>query len=195
MKLLQEEITKILDQAFSKLRKRAIYREAKSLVNAFLDEHRDRILCRFNYTHKLEAHALYTLSDETFERNRETERRILLRHRHHYRWVAHTGQTGDRIRPWELLTEEERIQDQARMQKEALKLGKDPYEKELEVAAWVRGYYLTAANRFVDNICMHIASGLFPDLSESVGTFLDTKLGLVNSAGESCPSILTPPAN
>jgi hypothetical protein len=35
-------------------------------------------------------------------------------------------------------------------------LGPDPFKLELEVAAYIRGYYMTAGLHFVDSVCLSV---------------------------------------
>ena len=57
-------------------------------------------------------------------------------------------------------------------------LGEDPFKTEIEVAALVRGYYLTAADRFCDQICLTIHGRLFTQVYRDIFLYLEEKLGL-----------------
>lgn len=190
-RLVNAELHKALGNAFSLLKKRSVFREAKSYLDDFLKAHRVSLAARLGYAHNLERRRMYTRNESFFTVNQESELRDLTRHRHFYRWAAVTGQqpapgSGERQRPklWKDMTEEERQQEQARMAKEAPKLGRDPYQQELLVAAYARGYYLTAASRFIDYVSLHILSGMFPAIAESIQHHLDQKLGLMDQAGK-----------
>lgn len=185
MQLLQKEAMSSLDQAFSNLKKRLVFREAKKHLGDFIKGHRETLTAQLMHTYRTETFRLYTVNNAFFNHNLEEEKRILARHRHHYRWAAHIGQASESLKPLDKLNEEERVQEQSRMQKEANKMGKDMYEQELDVVAYVRGYYLTAAFRFIDNVSLQMTSGIFPSISESVDFHLDRKLGLLDSAGMS----------
>lgn len=187
IQLLQREMMSALDRAFSGLKKRFVFRESKKHLVDFVKSHREVLTGQLMHAYKTETHRLYTVNNAFFNHNLEEEKRILARHRHHYRWAAHCGQAPESLKPVEQLSEEERLQEQSRMQKEAAKMGKDPYEQEIDVVAYVRGYYLTAAFRFIDNVSLHMTSGLFPVVSESVNFHLDKKLGLLDNASMSSP--------
>jgi hypothetical protein len=60
-------------------------------------------------------------------------------------------------------------------------LGPDPFKLELEVAAYVRGYYMTAALRFVDSVCLSVHGKLFRSISQSIFYYLETQLGIAGS--------------
>ena len=189
-KSVHSALQKALGDAFSLLKKRSVYREAKAHLDAFLKVHRDNLAAQLGYAHSLERRRMYTANDVFFTSNQESELRELTRHRHFYRWAAVIGQQSaqgerQRPRPYKEMTDEEKQQEQARMAKEAPKMGRDPFQQELEVAAYARGYYLTAAARFVDYVSLHILSGMFPAVAESIPQYLDQKLGLLNQAGKS----------
>jgi hypothetical protein len=186
MKLLQGEVNKHLEIAFSGLRKRLVFRESKAHLAAFIKGHRETLTTQLMHAYKLETHRLYTVNNDFFNFNLESEKRLLARHRHYYRWAAmmNSTQQMEPLKPIEKLSDEEKLQEQNRTAKEAMKLGKDPFAQELDVAAYVRAYYLTAALRFIDNVSLHMTSGIFPDVAESVNFHLDTKLGLLNNIGK-----------
>jgi hypothetical protein len=187
-KLVNTELHKALETAFSVLKKRMVYREARSYLDAFLKAHRDTLAAQLNYALNLERRRMYTKNDSFFAINKESELRELTRHRHFYRWAAMGQQAGQgdaqRPRPLDKMTEDEKQQEQARMAKEAPKMGRDPFQQELEVGAYIRGYYLTAASRFIDYVSLHILSGMFPAVAESIQHYLDKKLGLLDQAGK-----------
>lgn len=189
-KLVNAQLHRALETAFSVLKKRSVYREARTYLDAFLKTHRENLTVQLHYALNLERRRMYTVNDTFFTANKESELRELTRHRHFYRWAA-MGQAGQDERPrprdYSKMTEEERQNEQARMAKEAPKMGKDPYQQELEVGAYIRGYYLTAASRFIDYVSLHILSGLFPTVAVDIQQHLDRKLGLLDQPGRSPP--------
>lgn len=109
---------------------------------------------------------------------------MLRRSRHFYRWKAYNNDTSpEKLEDWDKMTAESRRKEEDKIQKEQGRLGEDEYSAELDVAARVRGYYLTAAMRFIDVTAMHITSGLFPDLIGDIEMYLDKSMGLVGGAG------------
>ncbi|KAB5543142.1 P-loop containing nucleoside triphosphate hydrolase protein [Coniochaeta sp. 2T2.1] len=185
MKLVNAELHSALDTAFSMLKKRTVYREARAHLDALLKAHRETLTQQLGYALNLERRRMFTKNSSFFTTNKESELRELTRFRHFYRWASIMGQQavqGERPKPYEKMTEEEKQQEQARMAKETPKMGRDPYQQELEVAAYVRGYYLTAASRFIDNVSLHILSGMLPLMADSITQHLDRKLGLMDQA-------------
>ncbi|KAK0708006.1 P-loop containing nucleoside triphosphate hydrolase protein [Lasiosphaeris hirsuta] len=176
---LHKEIMQILDDSFGHLKNAAVYKESLEHMNAFVQTRRTELREQLNLIYKLESRRLFTKDEEALERNKSKENKILVRHRHHFRWAAHIGDDSMApIRKMEELTEEELAQEAVRMQREAAKMLPDPLDQEIIVAAYVRGYYLTAANRFIDNVAIHVMSGLFPHIASVINTYLHEKLGL-----------------
>lgn len=183
MRLVGAEMAKVLDTAFAGLQKRAVFRQAKVHLNDFLKEHAEDLRSKLVYAFQLESYQLYTLNEQFFQLNQEGELRELMRHRHHYRWLAYTkDESNKRPTPLEEMDADERQKEASQMAKDAAKLGRDPYQQELEVCSYVRGYYLTAAARFIDNTSLHIVSGLFPNVANKITSdmYLDDKLGLLS---------------
>lgn len=182
MKFLQTELKKSLSESFKELERRQIYRKAKDLTSEWLKMHEARIASQLERNHKLETTRIYTMDDESFQRHRALEGHMLRRNRHFLRLKQlNNDTTYTKLPDWNSLTAEARRKEEQDMVKEAIKLGDDPYEVEMGVASHVRGYYLTAAMRFIDLVAMHITSGLFPDLEKDIDQYLDKKMGLDKS--------------
>lgn len=175
---LQAEVMAILDAAFFGLKNRAVYKESLEHMRTFMETHKKELRDQLFGIYRLEAERLCTKDDDTLKRHEADELKILVRHRNHFRIAAHNGEELRSVRKMEELSEEELAQEAAKMAKELKHLGPDQFEKELAVAAYVRGYYLTAANRFVDYVYIHVMSGLMPRVSSVIDTYLHEKLGL-----------------
>ncbi|KAL2130143.1 hypothetical protein VTI74DRAFT_6832 [Chaetomium olivicolor] len=193
--LLQGEILSILCAAFSQLKNRAAYKESLEHMRSFIETHKSELRTQLQHLHHLETQRLFTKDEDALKRNKAAELRILTRHRNHFRIAAaqassSSSSTDDQqpqhimptIPKWEDLTEEQRRAEEARMAKDLSKLGPDPFEQELKVAAYIRGYYLTAANRFVDYVSIHVMSGLLPRVASVIETYLHERLGLTSGA-------------
>ncbi|KAK4147347.1 P-loop containing nucleoside triphosphate hydrolase protein [Dichotomopilus funicola] len=177
---LQSEIFGILDNAFAHLKNRAVYKESVDHMRAFIEAHKFELRTQLEMIYKLEAQRLFTKDDESLKRNQTSEMKILVRHRNHFRIAAHNGEEVSAVPKVEDMTDEERKQEENKMAKELKNLGPDPFEPELAVAAYIRGYYLTAANRFVDYVSIHVMSGLLPRVASAIDTYLHERLGLVS---------------
>lgn len=179
MKYLLDELNVSLNESFKELKKRQVYTNAKKLTTDWLKGHKIRIAEQLERNLRMETTKIYTMDDESFQRHRAHEAHMLRRNRHFYRWKAYNGDTvQEKIEDWDKLSAEGRRKEEEKMVKEGAKLGDDPYEVELGVASHVRGYYLTAAMRFIDIIAMHITSGLFLDLEKDIELYLDKSMGL-----------------
>jgi hypothetical protein len=181
--LLQTEIFTILDSAFANLKNRAVYKESVEHMRAFIEAHKTELRTQLNFIYELESKRLFTKDEEALKRNQASEMRILVRHRNHHRIAAHNGDELTAVPKMEEMTDEERKQEESKMSKELKNLGPDPFEPELTVAAYIRGYYLTAANRFVDYVLIHVMSGLLPRVASVIQTYLHEKLGLAGHRG------------
>lgn len=185
--LLQNKLLSILGQSLGSLCNRQVFKKATSVIDGFSREKRKELGAQLTRLYKIESFQLYTLDNETCLRHEHAERRVLGHTRHHLRWQAHQDKQDDVDYPkpasWDHLTEEQRAQEEARMAKEGAKLGPDPYETELGVAAYVRGYYLTAAWRFIDTVCLNFTSALFPEVAPSMIQLMNAHLGISDSTG------------
>lgn len=176
---LRSELANSLAASFRDLEKRQVYTIAKRHTKEWLKMHQARILAQLERIYGMETRKIYTMDDDSFQRHRVHEGHMLKRTRHFYRWKAHLGDTtSTKPEDWDKMTAEARRKEEIQTQKESGALGDDPYEVELGVASHVRGYYLTAAMRFIDVIAMHITSGLFIDLQGDIEQYLDRKMGL-----------------
>jgi len=175
---LKTKMMKILDVSFQHPTHRVVYK----YMEMFLDSNRDEFRAQLKELYDYESKTFFTKDGQSLERNKAHEKRILSRHRHIYRWAAHIGDYPPKeIRKMESMTEEDLIKESERMHKEAAKMQPDPFETEIEVASYVRGYYLTAANRFIDTVALHVMSGLFPRVSKVIDEYLRRNLGLSKS--------------
>jgi hypothetical protein len=180
---LQAEIFAILDSAFAHLKNRAIYKESCDHMRAFIETHKFELRQQLHLIYSLEAQRLFTKDEEALERHKAAEMKILVRHRSHFRIAAHNGDELSAVPKLDDMTDEERRQEETKMAKELKNLGPDPFEPELAVAAYIRGYYLTAANRFVDYVSIHVMSGLLPRVASVIDTYLHERLGLAGGRG------------
>jgi hypothetical protein len=151
-------------------------------MQAFIEEQRTELKKQLQQIYQLEEQRLFTKDEDALRRNQAAELKILTRHRNHFRIAAHNGEDAPVVPKVDNMSDEELRQEEIRMVKELKNLGPDPFEPELAVAGYIRGYYLTAANRFVDYVCIHVMSGLLPRVASVIDTYLQDKLGLTTRA-------------
>ncbi|SPJ89719.1 related to Mx protein [Fusarium torulosum] len=185
MNLLSEMLEKALSASFARLNKRLIYRECKKILSEYLEERRRETIGALDLVYRLETYGLFTVNQEAFRRYQKDEQILLTRYRHQMRMQAAGYGDGRPPIPWESLTEEKRAADEKRRESELTKLGPDSFERELEVVAYVRGYYRLAALRFADAIALHITNGMIPHIQRNLPYHLDRKLGLAGADAKS----------
>ncbi|KAM7208314.1 P-loop containing nucleoside triphosphate hydrolase protein [Naviculisporaceae sp. PSN 640] len=177
-RLLEDEIMHILEGSFPTLKSRAVYKESVMHMKEFINKHRNDLRSQLFLLYNLESKGLFTKDEETLQRNMASEKKILERHRYHCRLAARNGVEVGPIPKMEDMSDEDLAKEAANMAKDARILGPDAFDQEVGVAAYVRGYYLTAANRFIDLVCIHFMSGLLPEMATLIEEHLDERLGL-----------------
>lgn len=145
--LLEVEIMQILEASFPTLKSRAVYKESVSHMKEFINKHRDDLRTQLFLLYNLESKGLFTKDEETLQRNMAAEKKILERHRYHCRLAARNGVEVGPIPKMEDMSEDDLAKEASNMAKDARMLGPDHFDQEVAVAAYVRGYYLTAASR------------------------------------------------
>lgn len=179
MSTLRRELDDSLKDSFRELAKRQVFTQAKHLTHEFLKEHELSVREQLERIYEMETRKAFTMDEDTFRRHRTHEAHMLRRNRHFLRFKHAMNDTSyARLPDWDKMTTEDRKKEEALAQKQAAQLGDDPFEAELNVASHVRGYYLTAAMRFIDIVAMHIDSGLFPDLQAHIEHYLERRMGL-----------------
>ncbi|KLU93036.1 dynamin family protein [Magnaporthiopsis poae ATCC 64411] len=181
---LQQQLQKLLFRSFDNLQNRAVFRSAQDIIDRFVCAQEAALKQMLSALHHRERSRLYTLDTDTFACWRQSEYDILVHSRHHYRWAAHlAGQRNPKEQGPLLELDKMTAQNKHEEEKERQTLlqtqGPDPYEKELQVCAYVRGYYQIAARRFVDSVALAVGAELIPALvTKLAGEFhLDQSLG------------------
>ena len=187
--MLEFEVAKILEASFQTLKTRAVYKECQEHMKDFIAHHEEELRSQLFLLYNLEAKQIFTKDGDALRRNNASERRILERHRYHCRMAARNGTALGPIPKVEKMSEDELAKEALIMQKDLKTLGPDPYEQEVGVAVYVRGYYVTAANRFIDLACIHFISGMLPEIADLIEKekYLDEKLGLSPSGASKFP--------
>ncbi|RFU72048.1 dynamin family [Trichoderma arundinaceum] len=177
IRLLQAELESALNKSLENLKKRFIYPEAKRHLKSCLDEHWSTTQRALQELYGDETERVMTYNTEAFDHCLKSERAVLTRFRHHMRMVG-AGYAQKALVPWEGLTEEKQIQDIKRRELEQAKLKPDEFEREVEVVAYVRGYYKLAALRYSDAVTQRIVCRMIPAIRRQLRNYLDDKLGV-----------------
>ncbi|KAI0597954.1 P-loop containing nucleoside triphosphate hydrolase protein [Biscogniauxia sp. FL1348] len=179
MQMLAEAVMGALEFSFDDLRRRLIFKESQDYLVKFLDEHealqRARLVELFNN----ETYKMDTIDHRSMEQFKIQELETL--ERAHAYWRIKSAMNSN-TRVAQMLNEMsagEKAKDERLFNDCLAKLPEDPYKMEIEVAATVRAYYLTAATRFVDAVTMDVNSRLFRGFREgSLDFYLEKELGL-----------------
>jgi hypothetical protein len=185
MSLLDDMLDQALAKSFASLNKRLIFRECRKILTEYLNDRRRETAGALDLVYRLETYGLFTVNQEAFRRYQKDEQILLTRYRHQMRMQAAGYGDGRAPVPWESLTEEKRVLDEKRRENELTKLGPDSFERELEVVAYVRGYYRLAALRFADAVALHITNGMIPHIQRNLPFHLDRKLGIAGADAKS----------
>lgn len=178
LEISQQQSKGILDQVLSKWVQTELYKEALSYLDEFFNMFEESMQNTCRDILELEFHKLFTINNRSFEHYKEVElkkikdarrrRRATILAEHMMRGVNTRGDSNARRNA---------IQQKIKSIKDE-DLGEDPFKVEIDVAALVRAYYLTAADRICDQICLTIHSSLFKQAQERIFRYLEGKLGL-----------------
>ncbi|ORY61803.1 P-loop containing nucleoside triphosphate hydrolase protein [Pseudomassariella vexata] len=183
MELFQGLISNALIDALGALSNRMIFIQARNHLDAFIQQMEVRQRSKVIDLFDAEKYQMYTTNVEAYNRYRDAEEHVLRRVRDISR-IKSLGHAWDyHPPPVEKMTEELWAEERKKLREPLAKLKEDPYATEIKVAAVVRGYYMTAAMRFVESVTLSVNSRLFRDLAAgpSLEMFLNDKLGLMNS--------------
>ncbi|ROT43756.1 dynamin family protein [Sodiomyces alkalinus F11] len=192
--LLNDIINQALNQAFVNLKKRLIFKESKRYMQSFLQDSASVTEQFLHEFYRMETFQLFTINRDSFSHYEKEEGRLLTRYRHVVRWDSFIGAKRDgggsehgenpppgaNFQDWDRMTPEQRASEEKRHAAELVKMGPDPFDKEVRVASYVRGYYRLAALRFADTVPLYITSRMFPDIVNQLDYHLDQKLGLLD---------------
>ncbi|KAI1171115.1 dynamin family protein [Nemania sp. FL0916] len=183
--LLQKVTNQALEESLGILRRRLIFKECQTHLNDFLAKIVADQKARLTEVYNSETYQMYTMNEDGFARYKAKELEQLRRARAIFRLKAVALlEWNYEIKNAEDMSDDERTREQKLLNQQLPKIGNDPYEAEIEVAAFVRGYYNTAATRFVEVVTMNVNSNLLRIMGDSqLDMFMDQKLGLYNTNG------------
>jgi len=186
-RLLRYQLGNILKKRLGVYEQTQLYRAAATYLDKFLDNHVAEQRKSLNELRELENYRLFTINDTAVSENRASELRALQQTRRSVRaraFVEKQIRLGQKKRLPADMSIEDKNKEMAKRVADVKdeQLGPDPMDKELGVAAYVRGYYITAALRFVDSVCLSMNGNLFRKIGKSIFYYLETELGIVGSA-------------
>lgn len=177
IRLLHVELETALSKSLENLKKRFIYPEAKRHLKSCLDFHWQETLKALQELYADETERVMTYNIEAFDHCLKSERAVLVRFRHHMRMIG-AGYAQRDLVPWEGLTEEKQVADLKKREQEQTRLKPDEFEREVEVVAYVRGYYKLAALRYSDAVTQRIVCRMIPAIRRQLRNYLDEQLGV-----------------
>ncbi|KAI1744163.1 P-loop containing nucleoside triphosphate hydrolase protein [Xylaria scruposa] len=174
--MLMSSITKTFESSLKKFSKRLLYRESKELLMAFLKEEGTRQGERLVQLYRNETYKAVTINEGGLNYFQAKEKEMLLFARLKAAGVIEQERQFKRD---EQMTREEKLEQSSLLDKYRAQFEEDDFKLEVDVAAKVGAYYMTAATRFVDSVSMDINSRLFRSFRDgALDCFLDEKLGL-----------------
>lgn len=179
MRLVHDELLKALNQTFERLKKRIVFKEAKKHIATLLAAHRDKAREDMQRIYEDEMRQLLTFNDRAFARYTEEEHILLTRFRHKMRMESMGLQPPGPLEDWSSMNEAKRADDKKRREADLQKIGRDQFEPEIQVVAYVRGYYRLAAFRFVDSIAQCVLCRMIPKVKAELSEHLAKELGLL----------------
>lgn len=184
-KKVKQELHGILHKHLGKYEQTQLFRTAKAQLDGFINTHMDQQREVAEDLFKMELYKSFTINRAAIFDNEAKEYAKLKAARRNSRakqWVLHEQRTDPKKKfPADLPQDEKNKLMQKRVSEvKDEKIGADTFDLELRVAAYVRGYYLTAGIRFVDNVCLSIHSKLFQNIRDDIFLYLEQKLDIDN---------------
>ncbi|KAI1387124.1 P-loop containing nucleoside triphosphate hydrolase protein [Hypoxylon trugodes] len=165
--LLVETTKDALEESLGLLRRRLIFRRCQSHLDRFIAREVAAQEAHLTDMFNSETYQLYMMNDDAFHRYKAQEMEQLKRVRTIIRLKASTFLDWEYpVKRLEEMPEEEKIKERKMLDTHSVRLQKDPYDTEIEVAGFVRGYYMMAAARFVEGATMSVNSNLLRTLRE-----------------------------
>ncbi|RDW75287.1 hypothetical protein BP6252_06429 [Coleophoma cylindrospora] len=183
---LRKKIHEVLKEALKGYNETELYRRSRDALDDFLDKHEASQREKIQQIFELESDMVYTINEPAFNINKARELAILQKARRERRarmWVDKENANK------KALTKEQMTQAIKRVTDE--QLGIDPFKEEMDLAGYLRGYYVTAGLRFADNVCQNIQGNLFNKIKGSIRDLLEGLLDLnKDGSEETCRMLL-----
>jgi hypothetical protein len=161
-----------------------IFQTSEQVIKDLVMEHQQVVQERVKMHHEVEKSALFTINGPAFRLYKQKAMVFLLRDRNEARKEAyastHPPNYPNGVKP----------EDKAKINEEwrskiLAELKPDKFTAEIDVAAYIRGYYAVARLRFADAVCSTINAYLRKDVYNKVKYEIETRLRLDNSEGQS----------
>jgi hypothetical protein len=181
--IVREQLLLILHKNLGIYEQTELYKAASELLGRFLDGFQREQETALRQLYEVENYKSFTINQTSIADHKAKELEALTLARRQVRARAVVDQQM-RLDPKKKLpadlTKEERnkILNKRMAEVKDEQLGPDPFRLELDVAAYVRGYYMTAAFRFVDSVCLSVQAKFFREIRENILFHLEKELGI-----------------
>lgn len=179
-KMLREAVLSMLNDCLGDYKQTELYRASKRHILEFLEMHAIDQRERLDAFYKVETYKLFTINNSAFELYKAQELKLLQDARRKRRvqcYVRKQAQLARKVYSDTSRAAAEKAVTDAQ-------LGPDPFESEIQLAAYVRGYYKTAGLRFADNLCQNIQGNLFQKIHSEILGLLEGCLNLNEGDGK-----------
>jgi hypothetical protein len=174
-----------------------LYKQAVIHLDFFIDEFVAASTAQLMSYWNSENYKPCTLNEEGMNRHKATEKKILVEQREINRassYLNHQMRIGVKKKiSLELSPQDRKREMEKRISDIRTKgeLGKDLFESEIDVAAYVRGYYITGGMRFVDCVVLAVNSGFLRNIVDNIDYHLQRVIGIEGRDGKSPLQILS----
>ncbi|TGO39050.1 hypothetical protein BHYA_0061g00050 [Botrytis hyacinthi] len=180
-KLLRSAVHTIVEKNLGIYQQTILYKDSRMFIDRWIDDLCKQQLSAIENLYQTEIFRPFTLLGDAINENKKVELEKLQQCRHKHRAscfvdkqlslglkkIKADKKSPEYIKARQALVDAVKIED----------LGRDPFEVQLDVAAYVRGYYVVAANRFADSACISIYNCFFRNVVEQVENYLENHLG------------------
>ncbi|KAI0206325.1 hypothetical protein F4808DRAFT_406892 [Astrocystis sublimbata] len=178
--MLTSTVVEALERSLQQFSTRLIYKESYEFLMAFLKAEGAHQQRRLEGLLKNETYKAVTINESGLNFFETQEKKLIEGYRLFTRIKAAGLIDEDQNFKRDTQMSREEMQEQNELlDKHRAHFPEDEYQREVDVAAKVRAYYMTAATRFVDGASMDLNSRLFRKFSDgALDYYLDDKLGL-----------------
>jgi hypothetical protein len=169
--MLRREIHEVLARVLKNHKDTELYKRSVRIVDGFLHHHEVIQREKSEKLLEMEKAALFTINDQEFARHKKDALDCLRVARRKIRVAAYVDSLP---RP----NGKERDRDELMNKVQDKDLPGDRFWRELDAAAYIRGYYTTARLRFTDSVCANINVSLFQAVKKGLKFMLETQLRL-----------------
>jgi hypothetical protein len=187
--MLRDQLDEALCIHLGKFQQTELYNSAQRHLHAFLDKYVVEQRFALNELYELETYRPFTINKDSIRDYEVKELKSI----HDTRKIQRAQgifirrlKSGQEKKLDEGLTRAE-VQKFIQKKAEEIKpeeLGKDPFEQEVRVAAYIRAYYITAGNRFADSVALNISGNLFRKIRQNILFHLEEELKLKGNGGK-----------